>query len=57
VRLVVAIRIVVPDAILGVAPAATLDEDEIRRLVDIDLIFRDARTAREELERLTSARG
>jgi methanogenic corrinoid protein MtbC1 len=56
-RLVVAMRIVVPHAVIGVAPAASLDEDRVRNLVDIDLLFRDARAACAELERLIRLRG
>ena len=56
-RLVVAVRIVVPHAIIGVAPAARIDEDRVRNLVDIDLLFRDAREACAELERLIRLRG
>jgi len=57
VRLVVAIRIIVPDAIVGVAPTELLDETKLRRLVDLDLVFRDARSACAELDRLISLRG
>ena len=57
VRLVVAMRIVVPQAIIGVAPAAGLDETRVRSLVDIDLLFGDARTACADLERLLRLRG
>jgi methanogenic corrinoid protein MtbC1 len=56
-RLVVAMRIAVPHAIIGVAPAASLDEDRLRNLVDIDLLFRDARAARAELDRLIRPSG
>jgi len=57
VRLVVAARIAVPHAIIGVAPGATLDEDQICSLVDIDLLFRDAGSALNELEQLIQLRG
>jgi hypothetical protein len=50
-------RIVVPHAVIGVAPAASLDEDRVRNLVDIDLLFRDARASCVELERLIRLRG
>jgi MerR family transcriptional regulator, light-induced transcriptional regulator len=56
-RLVAAMRRVVPLAIIGVAPGAAMEEDELRTLVDIDLIFRDARSACVELERLVRLRG
>lgn len=57
VRLVVAIRIVVPHALIGVAPGATIDENKLGDLVDIDLLFRDAGSACNELERLIRLRG
>jgi MerR family transcriptional regulator, light-induced transcriptional regulator len=52
IRLVLALRIVVPEAIIGVAPTLDMDEDEIFALVDVDLIFHDARIALNDLERL-----
>lgn len=51
-RLVVALRLALPHAILGVAPAADLDAAEIDTLLDVDLVLRDADTARADLERL-----
>lgn len=57
VRLVVEIRIIVPDAIVGATPTALLDEKKLRRLVDLDLVFRDARAACAELDRLIRLRG
>lgn len=57
VRLVVAIRFIVPDAIIGATPTALLDEGKMRRLVDLDLVFRDARAACAELDRLIRQRG
>lgn len=57
VRLVVALRLVVPAAIIGVAPAAQYDAKGLRSLADIDLIFTDAPSARRELERLIHLRG
>ena len=56
-RLVVAMRIAVPHAIIGVAPAATLDGNKVASLVDIDLLFNDASDARADLERLIRRRG
>jgi MerR family transcriptional regulator, light-induced transcriptional regulator len=56
VRLVVAIRLVVPHAIIGVAPAATLDRKQVENLVDIDLLFSDARSACVEMDRLVRLR-
>lgn len=57
VRLVAEVRDVVPLAIIGVAPGATLDEVRIRSLVDIDLVFRDARSACIDLDHLVRLRG
>jgi len=56
VRLVVALRIAVPRAIIGVAPGGHLDVRRITGLVDIDLVFSDARSARRELDRLVRLR-
>lgn len=57
IRLVVALRLTVPDALIGVAPAARMDGDRVQRLVDIDLVFDDAQTAFAELDRLVRMRG
>ena len=57
VRLVVALRLVVPQAVIGVAPGAELADAEITEIVDIDLLFHDARTACRDLERLIRLRG
>lgn len=56
VRLVVAIRLAAPYAIIGIAPALSMEEDRLRGLVDFDLVFRDAQTARADLERLVQLR-
>lgn len=57
VRLVVAMRLVVPEAIIGVAPAATVDGKRLRALADIDLLFTDAPSAYRELDRLIRLQG
>lgn len=57
VRLVVAFRIIVPEAIIGIAPSTSLDDQMLRRIVDLDLVFRDARTACADLDRMISERG
>lgn len=57
VRSVVAMRIVMPRAIIGVAPGRDRDVQAVRSLVDIDLMFEDARSACDELERLIRLRG
>lgn len=57
VRLVVAMRLAVPEAIIGVAPAATVDGKRLRALADIDLLFTDAPSAYRELDRLIRLRG
>lgn len=52
IRLVVAIRLVLPGALIGVAPASSIDGNKLRGLVDIDLVFTDAPSAFRELELL-----
>lgn len=52
VRLVVAIRLIVPDAIIGVAAPSSFSEQRLHELVDIDLVFADAATAFQKLEQL-----
>ncbi|MFP4044894.1 MAG: B12-binding domain-containing protein [Rhodosalinus sp.] len=56
VRLVVAMRITVPSAIIGVAPATNVSAERLRDLVDIDLVFEDAPSACRDLERLVRLR-
>jgi hypothetical protein len=48
---VLALRIVTPSAIVGVAPALDMPDDEILQLVDADIIFRHAGRALADLER------
>lgn len=50
VHLVVALRLVRPQAIIGVAPALNMDDAAIQAVTDIDIIFRDARQAVRDLE-------
>jgi len=57
VRLVVALRLVVPHAIIGVAPSACVDAARLHERVDIDCVFGDATSACAELERLVRLRG
>lgn len=57
VRLVVALRLVAPHAIIGVAPAESMGAARLRELVDIDLVFDDAASAQVELDRLMTLRG
>lgn len=56
VRLVVALRLVVPLAIIGVAPASNMDPARLHDLVDIDLVLNDAPSACSELDRLMRLR-
>lgn len=56
VQLIVSTRIVMPDCIIGVAPPKTIDVDRLSALADIDLVFKDVRTACQELDRLIAAR-
>ncbi len=55
VRLVVALRLVLPRSIIGVATGGMLAADRIANLVDIDLQFSDVRSAREQLDRMLHA--
>ncbi|PLL10624.1 cobalamin-binding protein [Tabrizicola sp. TH137] len=50
IRLVVALRLVRPQAIIGVAPAIDMSGDVLHRVVDIDAVFRDARAAVRDLD-------
>jgi hypothetical protein len=50
-------RISTPDVIIGVAPGNTLEEERLRQIVDIDLVFDDARRACSDLVRLLELRG
>jgi methanogenic corrinoid protein MtbC1 len=56
VRLVVAIRLILPEAIIGVAPSTSVDAHRLHELVDIDLVFADAQSAFRELDRLVRLR-
>jgi methanogenic corrinoid protein MtbC1 len=51
-QLVVALRLAVPQSIIGVAPAGGLVTDAIRDLIDVDLVFTTARDALIDLEHL-----
>ncbi len=51
-RLVVALRLALPRAVIGVAPAAALDAAALDGILDVDLVLGDADTARADLERL-----
>ncbi|SEM23739.1 Methanogenic corrinoid protein MtbC1 [Roseovarius tolerans] len=57
VRLVVGMRIIMPEAIIGVAPASKVDPKRLTDLVDIDLVFEDAPSACRTLDRLIRLRG
>lgn len=50
IRLVVGLRIALPSTILGVAPALDMEDKDIFKIVDVDLVFRDARKALRDLE-------
>lgn len=56
-RLVVALRLVIPHSIIGVAPASHVDAKRLGNLVDIDLVFADAPSACRALDRLMQLRG
>ena len=55
-RLVVALRLVLPHAIIGVAPGGSVDAGRLHALADIDLVFGDAPSACRELEHLIRLR-
>lgn len=57
IRLVVALRMAVPRAIVGVAPGSALCDRTITDLADVDLLFRDAAEACADLDRLIRLRG
>lgn len=50
VRLAVALRLIRPRAIIGVAPALSMGDTAIQSVADVDLIFRDARQAVRDLD-------
>ncbi|MGY6626962.1 MAG: cobalamin B12-binding domain-containing protein [Oceanicaulis sp.] len=52
VRIVVTLRLLAPQVIIGVAPPKGFDETALRDLADIDLVFTDARSACAELDDL-----
>jgi methanogenic corrinoid protein MtbC1 len=55
-RLVVALRFVVPGAVIGVAPASRVDAERLHEIADIDLVLRDVPSALLELDRLVRGR-
>lgn len=57
VRLVVALRLVVPHAVIGIAPPSTMGAERLHDLVDIDLVFEDAASSCVALDRLIRLRG
>lgn len=56
IRLVLALRLVAPHAIIGVATGDAFDDEKIVMFADIDLVFGDAPSACADLERLLRAR-
>lgn len=56
VRLVVALRLILPETVIGVAPAAGLNVQRIHDLVDIDLVFTSAQSACADLEQMIRRR-
>lgn len=57
VRLVVALRLILPEAIIGVASGGNLDPDWVETRVDIDLVFGDVPSAITELDRRVRLQG
>lgn len=55
-RLVVALRLVAPGAIIGVAPAGGLVSARIGALADVDIVFASADTASDDLARVIAER-
>ena len=55
-RMVVALRLVLPTALVAVADGPDTDEATLRNLVDIDLVITDAQSAERELSRLLRLR-
>jgi methanogenic corrinoid protein MtbC1 len=55
-KAVVALRIQVPGAMIGVAPGGDLTGDEVASLLDVDMIFGDALSALAQLDLLVGAR-
>ena len=51
VQAVLSVRLVVPDAVIGVAHGGDLSAGDIQRIADVDLIFDDVRNAIRMLER------
>jgi len=49
-KLVIALRLVIPAAIIGVAPALNMTDEILRKVADIDAVFRDARIAVRDLD-------
>lgn len=56
-RLIVALRLIVPDAIFAVATGPDINQDRIHTLVDLDLAITDAKTAQIDLSRMLFERG
>lgn len=56
IRLVLALRIAFPLTIIGVAPALDMGDRDLTQIVDIDLVFRDARKALTDLDGLLRLR-
>ena len=50
VRLIVALRLARPEAIIGVAPALSMEDAAIEAVTDTDIIFRGARQAVRDLD-------
>lgn len=54
VRLVIALRLALPDIVIAVAGGEDTDEDTLRTLVDLDLVITNAEQAQSDLSRLLS---
>lgn len=56
-RLIVALRLILPDSIFAVATGPDINQDILHSLVDLDLVITDAKTAQVDLSRLLFERG
>lgn len=52
VKAILALRLLLPEAIIGVAPAGDLTSEDVQRMADVDLIFGDAASAITMLDEL-----
>jgi MerR family transcriptional regulator, light-induced transcriptional regulator len=56
-RLVVSLRLTLPDIVIAVAGGADIESETLRNLVDLDLVITDAKQAQSDLDRLVRRPG